>query len=206
MGSPAHIPFTPEEVVAFFSGKVPMTKDEFDALSEQLLSEAFYVAGLEKTNIDRDVKSLLTDALKNGKTLEEFKFQLNELGVKYAAPVYGRVGDVGDDILGYHAETVFRTNMMSAYNQGKFAMYQDPEIKEYFPAYEYTAVMDNRTSDICSNLDGTRRLADDPIWKEIWPPNHFNCRSTVVSINKYDFNRDMITTEETATPAEGFGG
>lgn len=199
-------PFTPEEAVSFFSGKVPMTKDEFTALADGLQNEAFYVAGLEKGNIDRDVKALLTDALKNGMSLDEFKFKLDELGVKYATPAYGLEGTVGEGVLGYHAETAFRTNMMSAYNAGKREMYQDEEVKEFFPAFEYTAIMDNRTSDICMNLDGTRRLSNDPIWNEIWPPNHHNCRSTVISINKYDFNRDMITEEETAAPAAGFGG
>ncbi len=199
-------PFTPEEAVKFFSGKVPMTRAEFDALTEKLTSEAFYVTGLEKLNIERDVKTLLTDALKNGMTLDEFKFKLNELQVKYATPVYGREGTVGQGIMDYHAETVFRTNMMGAYNEGRREMYGNPDVKAYFPAYEYTAIMDGRTSDICMGLDGKVYLADDPVWNTIWPPNHFNCRSTVVTVNKYDFNQDMISEKPTVTPAEGFGG
>jgi SPP1 gp7 family putative phage head morphogenesis protein len=198
-------PFTPEEAVKFFSGKVPMTREEFDALTDKLMSEAFYVTGLEKLNIEKDVKALLTDALKNGMDLKDFKFKLDELQVKYATPVYGREGTVGQSILDYHAETVFRTNMMSAYNEGRREMYSDPDVKAYFPAYEYTAIMDGRTSDICIGLDGKIYLADDPIWDSIWPPNHFNCRSTVVTVNKYDFNQDMISEPPTVLPAEGFG-
>ena len=199
-------PFTPEEAVKFFSGKVPMTREEFDALTEKLMSEAFYVTGLEKLNIEKDVKALLTDALKNGMTLEEFKFKLNEMQIKYATPAYGREGTIGEGILDYHAETVFRTNMMDAYNQGRREMYGDPDVKAYFPAYEYTAIMDGRVTDICAGLDGKIYLADDPIWDTIWPPNHFSCRSTVVTVNKYDFNRDMISEPPGGKPAPGFGG
>jgi SPP1 gp7 family putative phage head morphogenesis protein len=199
-------PFTPEEAIKFFSGKVPMTREEFDALSEQLMSEAFYVTGLEKLNIERDVKALLNDALKNGMDLKDFKFKLNELQVKYATPVYDREGTIGENILDYHAETVFRTNMMSAYNEGRREIYSDPDVAGYFPALEYTAIMDGRTTEICASLDGSIYLADDPVWDTIWPPNHFNCRSTVVTINKYDFNQDMISDKPTVVPAEGFGG
>jgi SPP1 gp7 family putative phage head morphogenesis protein len=199
-------PFTPEEAVKFFSGKVPMTSAEFEALAEKLMSEAFYVTGLEKLNIEKDVKALLTDALKNGMTLDEFKFKLNEMQVKYATPVYGREGTVGQGIMDYHVETVFRTNMMGAYNAGRREMYGDPDVKAYFPAYEYTAIMDGRTSDICMGLDGKVYLADDPVWNTIWPPNHFNCRSTVVTVNKYDFNQDMISEKPGVEPAKGFGG
>lgn len=199
-------PFTPEEAVKFFSGKVPMTREEFDALTTKLQDKAFYVSGLDKMSIERDVKSLLTDALNNGMTLEQFKFKLQEMQIKYSAPVYGREGTVGETILDYHAETVFRTNMMSSYNAGRKEMYQDPDIKEYFPAYEYTAIMDGRTTEICEDLDGFIALAEDPIWNKIWPPNHHECRSTVVTINKYDFNRDMLSKKPTVSPAEGFGG
>ena len=199
-------PFTPEEAAKFFSGKVPMTRSEFDALTTQLQGQAFYVSGLDKLAIERDVKTLLTDALNNGMTLEQFKFKLQEMQIKYSAPVYGREGTAGETILDYHAETVFRTNMMSAYNSGRKEMYQDPDIKEYFPAYAYTSIMDGRETEICHDLDGFVALADNPIWNKIWPPNHHECRSTVVTINKYDFTREMLSEKPSVTPAEGFGG
>jgi len=203
-------PFTPEDAAKFFSGKVPMTKDEYDALVQQLMDQAFYVAGLDKTSIERDVQTLLTDALNNGMSLDTFKFKLNELQVKYVEPVYERAGvgqaSADDTVLDYHAETVFRTNLMSAYNEGRAALYDDPDVKEFFPAYEYTAILDGRTTEICSELDGMVRLADDPAWDKFWPPNHFNCRSTVIPINKYDFTQDMITDVPNVAPQEGFGG
>ncbi len=201
--------FTPEEAANFFAGKVPMTREEYDALVQQIMDKAFYVSGLEKTAIERDMKNLITDALNNGMSLDTFKFKLQELQVKYTKPVYEREGvgqaSADDTVLDYHAETVFRTNIMNAYNEGKSAIYGDPDIKEFFPAYEYTAIMDGRTTDLCTELDGMIRLADDPVWDKFWPPNHFNCRSTVVSINKYDFTQDMITEVPNVEPQEGFG-
>jgi len=197
-------PMTPEEAAKFFSGKVPMTREEFDALVQQLMDESFYVTGLEKLNIERDVKALLTEALKNGMDIKEFKHRLDEMQIKYVTPAYGRVGLIGDAILDYHAETVFRTNMMDAYNKGRKKMYQDPDVRKYFPALQYTAIMDGRTTEICEGYDDLVFLNEDPIWDKIWPPNHHNCRSTVVTINKYDFKREMLSEYPTINPAPGF--
>ena len=197
-------PMTPEEAAKFFSGKVPMTREEFDALVQQLMDESFYVTGLEKLNIERDVKALLTEALKNGMDIKEFKHRLDEMQIKYVTPAYGRVGLIGDAILDYHAVTVFRTNMMDAYNKGRKHMYRDPAVRKYFPALQYTAIMDGRTTEICEGYDDLVFLNEDPIWDKIWPPNHHNCRSTVVTINKYDFKREMLSEYPTINPAPGF--
>lgn len=199
-------PLTPEQAVKYFSGKVPMTKEAFGALTDRLGKNAFYVAGLEKLNIEKDVKLLLMDALKNGMSQKEFEFKLSEKAIKYATPVYGREGTVGEKMLDYHAETVFRNNMMSSYNEGRREMYADPDVKEFFPAFIYSAIMDGRETDICAELDGNVYMADDPVVQTYWPPNHNLCRSTFVSINKYDFTRDMLSEKPRRSPAEGFGG
>ncbi len=49
---------------------------------------------------------------------------------------------------------------------------------------EYVAIDDNRITEICKKLDGTRLPPDDPFWASHTPPNHFNCRSTVRAIFK----------------------
>ena len=48
--------------------------------------------------------------------------------------------------------------------------------------YQYSAIMDDRTSDICSGLHGKFfKAGDEPI-----PPMHFNCRSTLIPITKFE--------------------
>jgi len=44
---------------------------------------------------------------------------------------------------------------------------------------EFDAVMDSRTSAICSSLNGVLKPVDDAFWKMYYPPNHFGCRSTI---------------------------
>lgn len=50
----------------------------------------------------------------------------------------------------------------------------------------YSAVMDDRTTDICRKLDGQTRAIDDTVSAKFDPPNHFNCRSILVPISASD--------------------
>ncbi len=56
------------------------------------------------------------------------------------------------------------------------------ENKAVLPLLVFDAVMDNRTSPICTSLDGVVKPVDDPFWDMYYPPNHFRCRSDVRSL------------------------
>jgi SPP1 gp7 family putative phage head morphogenesis protein len=43
----------------------------------------------------------------------------------------------------------------------------------------FDVVMDGHTSEICAPLDGLVVSVDDPMLSTYYPPNHFNCRTTV---------------------------
>lgn len=199
-------PITADEAAAYFSGKVPMTKAEFDALTHLSNSKAFYIAGLEKDVIAKDIKPLLEEAIRTGMTERDFKYRLEQLFAKYVTPVYGREGEKGQSVLDYHAETVFRNAMMSAYNAGKDSVRSKPAMVEAFPASLYSAILDNRTSDICRSLDGKVFKYNDPAWASYTPPNHHRCRSTLIAINKFDFTEDMLSGAPGVDLPVGFGG
>ena len=49
-------------------------------------------------------------------------------------------------------------------------------------AYQYSAILDDRTSAICEGLHGKIfKAGSEPI-----PPMHFNCRSLLIPITKYE--------------------
>ncbi|MCP1997288.1 phage minor head protein [Flavobacterium sp. HSC-61S13] len=51
--------------------------------------------------------------------------------------------------------------------------------KEIFPFIQFVIVNDGRTSEICQPLYNVIVSVDDPILMNYFPPNHFNCRTTV---------------------------
>lgn len=51
--------------------------------------------------------------------------------------------------------------------------------RETFPLLEFDVVLDSRTTTICRPLAGVIVPYDSPFVKKYYPPNHYNCRTTV---------------------------
>lgn len=89
-----------------------------------------------------------------------------------------------------HAE--YKQAVAAAQMDSKWQQIEDS--KDILPMLEFDAVMDDRTTDICRSLDGTRKPVDDPFWNTWYPPNHWGCRSTVRQLDggKPTPNRKII--------------
>ena len=78
-------------------------------------------------------------------------------------------------------ENWLRTEYETAYGQAQNAVRWNEieKNKDVLPLLKYSAVEDDRTSEICAPLDGVTLPVDDPFWDTFMPLNHFNCRCTV---------------------------
>lgn len=97
------------------------------------------------------------------------------LGVPKASDL---IQEIGDFTRGY-ADTVFRTNMNTAYTAGRFRQAQDEDIAQVIGGMRYDAVND---SDVRPNhlaMDGVVGAVNDRIWSTHSPPLGFNCRCTI---------------------------
>jgi len=187
-----------------FAGKVPLTREQFDGLVESSRDQAVFVTGLSADEIAQDIKPLLKQAIDKGWTWEQFRTQLEGKAEAYAGTAFGTgVMELAKDA--WHAETVFRTNIMTSYNEGRRDAFEDPELAGAFPAWQYVAVLDNRTRETHARQNGKVYLADDSYWDEWYPPNGFNCRCIVIPISVHRFDDSMLSepTYELADP--GFG-
>jgi len=92
--------------------------------------------------------------------------------------------------------TEYQTAIASGQMAGKWVTIQ--EQKETFPLLEFDAVIDDHSSTICPPLDKVRLPVDDPFWKKYYPPNHFNCRSTVRQVRdgKITPAKDIVYPEK----------
>ena len=82
----------------------------------------------------------------------------------------------------YLLETIARTQTQLAYGAGRWNVNQDPAIDEILWGYEYVTVGDDRVRPKHETLNGTRYPKNDPLLQEIWPPNGFDCRCTMIEI------------------------
>lgn len=83
-----------------------------------------------------------------------------------------------------YAETVYRTNLNTAYTAGRFRQAADPEVAEVIGALEYVTAGDEDVRENHQQADGLIAGVNDPVWRKIAPPVGYNCRCTVLFVNR----------------------
>ncbi len=135
--------------------------------------KSFAITGIEKTRIEAGVKQILSDGLKNGWTTKETVHEIE----RYFDP-YFYTPELPDAVAEpWRLETIVRTNFAGAYNYGMNAVWSETDS---VVAYQWSAILDDRTSPYCEEMDGEIFAKDDPTLTP--PPAHFNCRSLLVPI------------------------
>lgn len=195
MPRPSAEPSRYDRSVEWFRARVPMTDAEFAALAGAAEDQAFWVAGAAELDLVDEVYTGVADALAQGTSLEDFKAAVAE-------DLYGAWGEPNAN----RVETIFRVWVQRSYQAGRYTEQTDEDVTQALPYLRYSAVLDSRTTEICQELDGTILRADDPYWQTHWPPNHFNCRSTLVSLSDEEAQADGISdTGPPVVPDDGFG-
>jgi SPP1 gp7 family putative phage head morphogenesis protein len=85
-----------------------------------------------------------------------------------------------------YLNTLVTTNTFEALNEARYAEFTDPAVSDFVEGLEYSAVLDESTTEICSELNGMQLTADNPAWDTLRPPNHYNCRSLLIPITTID--------------------
>jgi len=162
----------PAEALAYWKSRVPMTKAEYEAASAEAKKRAVYVGGLAKADLVRDVFESMHQSLAEGTTFEAWK---RDIG-----PKLQKAGWTG--ATPYRLETIYRTNVQSAYMAGRYA--QMRRAVRLRPYWQYSAVADGRTRPAHLALNGKVYPADHSFWNSWYPPNGFRCRCTVKSLSE----------------------
>lgn len=186
------------EALKWFKSRVPMAADAIKGLFRRADARGFQVAGVAQLRVVDSVFKRIESAIKNGDSFDTFKASVrdsleNEWRGTVAAP-------------SARIETIFRTNIQTAYSAGRQAEMNDPDTLAVRPFWLYSALMDMRTTTLCRSLNGTVLPADHPFWKTHTPPLHFNCRGAIRSLMVDDATARGISPHPPAVrAAEGFG-
>lgn len=160
-----------ENTFSFFSERKPALIDEFEEITNDIRANFSWIKkSNDKRVTEKLFKNLLTSE-KNGESFESWKSR--------SAEVLEECG-FGKDA--WYLKNIYRTNNATAYNLGRYK--QQVNTQKLFPYLMYAAVKDKRTTKLCMELDGAIYLATSSIWLRIYPPNHFQCRSRVISFSK----------------------
>ena len=84
--------------------------------------------------------------------------------------------------------------VMGAINLGRETVFEQYPDRVY--AFQYSAILDDRTTDICRGLDGIIVKPNSVEYEMIRPPRHWNCRSILVEILTDEPYKPMFTRQE----------
>jgi SPP1 gp7 family putative phage head morphogenesis protein len=197
----------PTEAIGYFRSKGLRTTFSYADMIGRANDQAFTVAKMMDVDLLKQVRDSLDSALANGEAFGEWKRGI--MPILKAAGWWGEA-DIDDPLTGqtvraqlgsaWRLETIFRTNMQTAYAAGQWRQIQ--EQAELAPFLMYDAVDDFRTRPAHRAWDGTVLPVNSPWWKTHYPPNGWNCRCGVIQLDA-DQVAGMGITPRAEPPEDG---
>jgi SPP1 gp7 family putative phage head morphogenesis protein len=182
----------PAEAIDFLRRKLNVPTSSWTDLWQEQHSVAFTVAGAQSDALVADFHDAINDAIKDGTTLDDFRARFDRIVADHGWSYNGSRN--------WRSRVIFQTNLRTAYAAGKWDQIQ--RVKESRPYLRYVAVMDGRTRAEHRDWNNTVLPADDPWWQTHYPPNGWNCRCTVQSLNDRDLARYGLAVANKAPPVE----
>jgi SPP1 gp7 family putative phage head morphogenesis protein len=129
-------------------------------------------ASMQATKHAGDIKRIIAFGVMSG----------DEAGLK-DSEIIRRIDDsLGEYVISAVIENAARTITSQNINRGRQGYMFDQENLKEIQAFQYSAIIDDSTTDICLSLDGKIMRKDDEESQRFTPPNHYGCRSILVPI------------------------
>ncbi len=178
--NPIALPF--KQAKKFWADKVKLTSNEYKQLSDQAKARAFAVSGVAKTDEIETLFHSIQRAIDGGATFADFKKDCSAIAEKR-----------GWD--SFRLETIFRTNVQTAYMAGRYGQVQKTAGRR--PYGKYSAVADPRTRPTHNALNQKVYRLGHPFWDTWWRPNGFRCRCDVITLSERQVKARGLTVETT---------
>lgn len=168
----ATMPF--DAAIDAFRSRRPVTRQAWDAMTEAQRRYAFTVAGDGRRAFVAQVQETLATTLREGVSVTEFRKRLgDDLALGGFTPIRP-----------HHAETIFRTNLATAYGDGRRARMSSPEVAKSHPWWQIRCVLDRTTRKTHRAANGVTLPCTDPFWQRAYPPFGFRCRCSIFALRK----------------------
>lgn len=122
-------------------------------------------------DLDAAVTALLVQALQTGGTRKELSKALGQT--------------IFPDFSRHRLENIARTESSTSLTQGRLRKFNEPQSR--VRAVQFVAILDARTTQMCSQRDGLIMELTDPRLPANTPPLHYQCRSTLAPVSIWDW-------------------
>jgi SPP1 gp7 family putative phage head morphogenesis protein len=199
----------PEQAIAHLQAKgLGVTGSWRDWVDGQH-ARAFTVANVTKLDVLDDIHKSLVDALKNGKTFEQWKTDLvptlQQKGwwqreataeqLKSAGRLNTDTGEIAKGLAPFRLKTIYATNMQSAYQAGRYDQMMEQAAERPFWGYE--AVLDRLTRPRHRAMHGMIFRYDDKGWASFYPSCGYRCRCRARNYSQRDIDRKGLKVSST---------
>jgi len=182
----------PLQAIEVFRRKLRVPTERWTDLWQEMHSAAFMVAGAQSDALLKDFQDAVLAAIADGRTLAQFRADFDRIVAEHGWSYRGSRG--------WRSRVIFETNLRTSYAAGRWEQIQ--EVKATRPYLRYVAVMDERTRPEHAAWHDTVLPVDDPWWQTHFPPNGWNCRCSVQSLNERDLARYGLSVSDQAPPVE----
>lgn len=154
------------------------------------------IAALKNDEILNAIKQILSNGIQAGQSQQQILANIDESlrGYDTGAPAGS------DGVTAPKLETLVRTNVTNAYNQGRWEYFN--KAPDMIQGYMYSAILDGRTTSRCSALNGKVFKQSDAAG--LIPPLHYNCRSLLVPVTIMEKTPDFAGASEIPKKEGGY--
>ncbi len=174
------------EAIAAFQAKVNLTSKRWDEFMGPIHARAFTIAGATKADLVGDMHSAISDALKTGKTITNFRKEFDAIVQKHGWSYKGSRG--------WRTQMIYNTNMRTARMAGRWQQIERSRNRR--PYIQYVVVDDTRLRPAHRAWKAVILPVDDKFWDTHYPPNGWGCRCTVKTLSQRDMDRKGLTVSE----------
>ncbi len=139
------------------------------------------LAGNLSNSVLEGVREVISNSLQTGSTLQERMKALRESAGELSRMSNARI------------ESIARTEITRADTLGRLSSMKS---NDDVIGVEFSAVMDDRTTEMCQSRHGLVMRLDDPRLPENTPPCHVRCRSVLLACTVYEYPDGLLTSHE----------
>lgn len=172
---------------------IPVPTQTWNELQGSDQSWAFTVAGIMQADVLNDIQAAVKKSVEGGSTFKDFKASFED--------AYSRTGL--SPLAPWRARLVLNQNVSNAYQSGRYERQEDPEYQKVAPYREYAHGFSDSPRPGHLALDGFVAKIDDPVWKDIFPPNGFNCSCRVFTLTQGQFDRGNYSLSDSLPSVNG---
>lgn len=168
-----------QEAISFYRQKILIPTESWRDLQGLIHSKAFTVAGATEVQLLLDLYKDVEKAISDGETLSQFRKRFDTTVNKHGWSYNGRRG--------WRSQVIYQNNKNTARAAGRWK--QQERLAHKRPYLLYLTAGDSRVREDHARWNYILLPVEHPFWNTHYPPNDWNFRCKVVSVNERDIKR-----------------